>query len=57
MKPRVFQSRPTNGPAEWVVFFYGQTQWFPTWRDAFDHAYVMSRIRNVLADVFPHMES
>lgn len=57
MKPRVFQSRPTNGPAEWVVFFLGQTQWFPTWREAYDHAYSMSRIRNVLADVFPHMES
>lgn len=52
MKPRVFQSRPTNGPAEWVVFFYGQTQWFETWIDAYSYAYTASRIRNVLADVF-----
>lgn len=35
---------------EWVVLFHGEARWFTNWKEAYDYAYVVARVRNVVAD-------
>jgi hypothetical protein len=46
-KPRVIQSRTRH---DWItVYRPGQCERFPTWREAYTHAYVIARLRRPIS--------
>jgi hypothetical protein len=46
-KPVVFKSRTRQ---DWItVYRTGQAERFPTWREAFDHAFAIARVRQPIS--------
>jgi hypothetical protein len=46
-KPLVFKSRTRQ---DWItVYRTGQAERFPTWREAYTHAYVIARLRRPIS--------
>ena len=40
---------------EWAVWYAGEVFWFTSWRDAYDYAYIMTRLRNAVMDALGHL--
>lgn len=54
MKPAVFRSR---AHLNWIALYRpGQYDTFPTWAEAYAHAYTIARIRRVMTETIKGMD-